>query len=319
MSDQTQEIEEVVEPVQADVEASTDTDVAGEATVAAEVIEAYQPDYTYKVYGEQKELPEFLRPLVKDKEVESYFRTYHQKAEAFDVLKEKHEKAQSEYANQQESFQKELAPVFESIQQMKRAADISDYDSFFKAAGVKSEDVFKWAVEKARYQDLTPEQRQMHDHRIATLRENSQLRYENEQTTAQMQDVLVSQRERELSLTLEDPTVNQIMQEFDSKRGRAGAFREEIVAYANGQWYAKRQDITPRQAVEGVLGLMGRNLDQGVMPHSTTQTNSANPAVVPPRTTKPTLPTMRSGHASPVKRAARSLDELRKIADQIQE
>lgn len=331
MSDQTQE--EVVEetPVEPAAEPTPETPVEaappaeGEAAAAPAEGEAppaeeqpYEPDFSYKVYGEKKELPDFVRPLINSKEAEEYFREHHQKAEAYDILKEKHEAVRGEHTQYQESIQKEIGPILEATQMMKRSAEIGDYEGFFKAAGVKPENIFQWAVEKAQYQEMTPEQRNQYDSRIATLRENSQLKYENEQTTTQMQDIMVQQRERELNLTLDDPAVNQVMQEFDARRGKVGAFRDEVVAYANGQWYAKKQDISPREAVEGVFGLMGRSLTQEPAGMTNTQTNSAT-SVVQPRTPKPTIPSMKSGHASPVKRAPRTLDEMRQLADQMQE
>ena len=329
MSDQTQE--EVVEEETPVVEPAAEPEAPAESTaepaepvaeaappVEGEPVEAapYEPDFSYKVYGEKKELPDFVRPLINSKEAEDYFRTHHQKSEAYDILKEKSDTANTDHVQYQESIQKEIGPILEATQQMKRSADIGDYENFFKAAGVKPESVYQWAVEQAQRQEMTPEQRNHYDSQIATRRENSQLKYENQQTTSQLQDNLVDQRERELSLTLDDPTVNQVMQEFDARKGKVGAFREEVVAYANGQWFAKKQDISPRQAVEGVFGLMGRSLTEAPAGQPIARQNSAT-SVVQPRAAKPTIPSMRSGHASPVKRAVRSLDEMRKYAEQM--
>jgi len=313
VSDQTQE--EVVEEVAIELpEVEVAPEVGSEDAPEVEAaVEEYTPNYSYKAYGEEKSFPKWVTPLIINKDAEEEFRTLFAKSGGFDGLKSKHDKMNEEFSSYQSNVEKDIVPIMQSLQEMKRSADINDFESFFKSAGVNPTKVFQWAVEKARYQEMAPEERQAHDSRMQMARENSQLKYQNQDISSRYEDTLVEQRERELNLVLEDPTINTVMQEFDSRKGKVGSFREEVISYARGKYLTASTDISSREAVEGVLSLMGRSASQQAGHMNAPQQNSASSVVAPRQ--HPVIPNLRGGHTSPIKKAPQSIEELRKLAE----
>ena len=99
---------------------------------------------------------------------------------------------------------------------------------------------------------------------------------------------------------------------FDSKVGRPGAFREEVIK--RGQMYAAQgNDISVEQAVQEVTNLL-----RPVYGEVQTHANPQSPQVVAPNY-KPTLPNVRSSGTSAIKRTPNTLADLHKLRDMAQQ
>jgi len=328
MSDQTQE--EVVEE-KTEVEQTTQTEstpeseasteevsteaAAGEAAPETEKVEeqAFAPNFNYKVYGEEKQFPEWMQPLIVNKEVEDYFRSREEKAGGFDGLKEKHETAKLEHEQVQKDITDHYVPLEEAIGHLRQSVSNKDFDKFFEQAGIKKSQIMEWAVQQAQLTEMEPEQKAAYQNKLDMTRKNTELQNENQVLTSQYEEAQVGQRGRELDLVLEDPTVNQVMQDFDQRKGKIGAFREEVIMHGYGRLQASGQDITARDAVNGLLGIIGVSVG-GEQPSNG---GSSTTSVVRPVQNKPVIPNIEGRSTSPVgRKMPKTLDELRKYADE---
>ena len=129
--------------------------------------EAYSPDFSYKVYGEEKTLPEEIQALIKNKETEDYFRDVFSQRDAVPILKEKQEAARKQYEDLNTLVNDKYEPILKELQAAGKAVQNGDMDKFFEALGVDSNKALQWAVDKARYREMSAEEKQAYDDRIS--------------------------------------------------------------------------------------------------------------------------------------------------------
>ena len=135
------------------------------------------------------------------------------------------------------------------------------------------------------------------------------LEMQNQQLTQNFQTFAVQQRENELTSILSRPDISEVVNSFDQRAGQPGAFRAEVIK--RGQFYAyqSNQDVPPQQLVDELVSLVG--MPQGTQQSAPTQTQ---PQAQAP---KPVLPNVAGKGTSPVKRIAKSTDDLRQLAAQM--
>lgn len=180
-----------------------------------------------------------------------------------------------------------------------------DFDSAFEILGLTEDQIIKYALNKVQYKQMSPEQRAAYDSQLSNTRRMMALEAENQELSQSYQSFAVQQREGEVEMVLSRPDVSSVVQAFDQRVGRPGAFRDEVIK--RGKLYAHQGYDAPAQQVIGEL----INLVGGVpTPQQTIQQGMGQQ----PRQAKPTLPNITGKGTSPVKKIPKSIDDLRKLA-----
>lgn len=271
----------------------------GTATPPAAAAPAYTPNYVFTAYDKEHQFEDWSKPLITSKEVEDSMRSLYSKAYGFDTVKGKLQKTREEYDS-----------LNGSIDILREHVKNRDFDSFFKHVNIPNEWIMEWAVKRAQYQNLSPEDRRAYDEQLELRRQNTELQRQLQYGTQQTNEALTKAKEVELDVALQSPEISQVMRDFDASRGKIGAFREQVIMHAYANELATGRTVSAKEAVDNLLALMGRTL--GTQPMAP-QAANANPNNV----AKPVIPNIKASGGSPVKKQIRSIAELKEYAQQM--
>lgn len=270
----------------------------------------FTPNLSYKVQGKEKKFADWLQGAITDSEKEKAIRELYEKADGLDIVKSGFDRTTKEY----QTLQAEYNDVANTIGVLRSHLQHGDFDAFFSDLKIPKQAIQKWVLEDLQAAELPPEQRQARDARwnavrqSSTLeRENARLQQEIERYRAETEQNQLMQRQRELDSALSDSAVSSVMQEYDQRAGRIGAFRDEVIMYAAARNMATGNDMSVQEAVQGVLNLMGKAAGAGTI--SAGQVQAA-------QTKKPVIPNIQGSGVSPVKKSPKSVDELRTMFEQ---
>lgn len=284
---------------------------------AEEVIEKYTPNLKYKAALQEKEIEEFWHPLLKDEESEKKIKDVLQKLDGFDHVKASREKLESQYQSLNQDYQNQA----EIVNRVETAISRGDLNSVFRQLGVRKEDIFRWTQEQLQVMEMPAEDR-------ARYEELQELREQQNQMQEQMlyqqrayENQVVQARTMQLENVLSRPDVSETAQRWDELQGQPGAFRDLVIQEAQNAYYQTKTDLSAEQATQLVMQKFGKvfALGGGVqemapqMPSALSQT----PSVQAPQA-RPVIPNVRGKGASPIKKAPRSLDDLKRMAKEAQ-
>lgn len=283
--------------------APTDTPPPGDGAPPAPVEPVYQPNFDFKVYDKDYQIPEKFRPLIKDKETEKEIKEIMEKAYGLDHVKPIRDSLRAENATLKERIDatdRGLARVDEYLAK-------GDFDSFLEVFGIAPEKILRYAVE---YAQRTPEQQaalqasRQRDTQISQYDEGyRRLAAENESLATKM-------REFELMQAISQPEISPLAQAYNAAQENPHAFQEFVIRI--GQSYAAQgQDISVQQAVTEAMRYL-----KGLQPAAPAQTASqppVNPNGVVQKPSRETLPNIQGGNVTPVKSKVKSLDDLYKL------
>lgn len=278
--------------------ATADPNAAAAAAIPAS---AYTPNFKYKAALQEKEVEEFWRPLIKDAESEKKVKALFSRADAFDYMSEKkgHFEKQFNDANQY------YGEMQGTVQKFNTAIKGDDLSSAFRIAGISKDQVFKWTQQQLQIMDLPPEQQAMYAREQQAQQQKSVLEEQIAGLQSRFEDQAVQTRTMRLEQSLLRPDVARFAETWDQNAEQPGAFREFVVQEARREWFETKQDIAPEQAIERVMQRFGRLLNVGNAPSTTV------PAAAP-RPAPPVIPNIQGKAASPIKKVAKSMDELKK-------
>lgn len=268
----------------------------------------WEPNYKFKVLKEEKELDEKYRKWINDADSEKSVKEVVSKSMAFDWMKERHQ----ELREQHQGTQAQLEMWHKDIQELQAANQRGDFETIFNTLGIPQEKVLQWVADKLRYNDMSAEQRAVYDARVRAEREAHQFRTENEHLQAQLHQEAIQARSFMLDATLEQTGVKDFVQQFDSRMGKPGAFREAVVNHGKMAYLTRGEDLSPSQAIQEVMGQYKGFLQPAaptVMPQPATPPVAA-PAQ--PQNKPPIIPNVqgKSG-ASPAKQKPKSIQDLK--------
>lgn len=315
MSEETKEVVEsvpatdtapVVEETKAEgieiakVDPSTEAPVVGEAP-------AYVPNLKFKVHEEEKEFDEFLKPAIKDAETEKKIRELYEKAYGLDAIKPKHEELKTKYPEMEQKYN-ELQSTIKEVMTLRD----KDLDSFFEQLGLKEDQIAKWMLQKLEKLNLPPEQRQVYDQYEETRRRNYALEKQIQDIEARTQAQAVQARTLELETVLQRPEVAAIAKSYDSARKQTGAFRELVIREANAEFRTSGRDLTAMEAAKAAMDLLGEA-------YTSKANEVSSPAPVTTEKPLPVLPRVTGKSVSPTNKQPRSIDDLKKLASNMQQ
>lgn len=277
---------------------------------------AYTPNYKFKVYDEEKEIPESFRALVKDTATEKEVRELFEKAHGLDGLKPTHQKVVKERDELTTRFKETEGQLHGTVENLKKIHHYSqnDLDTFFKIYKIPEEKLFQYVSSKLKEAELDPAVAEsLNAGRQAKLdAEYYKDQVESNQRTAQ--ENFRQQHEFNMTSELGKPEVAQFIKDFDARAGQPGAFQRHINDYGNQVYQTQSGRYAPPSETVAYALKYYRSLLQ---PNPSQQPASVtSPAEPPP----PPIPNVGSGRsASPVKPRFKSLEALRKHAQQVKE
>lgn len=271
---------------------------------------AYQPNFNYVAAAQQKEIEEFWRPLIKDKESEERVKEFLTKYDAFDSVKESRNKIQEHY----DSLLSDYEAQAQVVNRVESALDRGDLSSAFRQLGLKDEDIFKWTQQRLQMMELPPEQRAQLEAAEQQRLQQFELEDERSYLEKQYQEQAVQVRTMQLDMVLNRSDVSQAAQAWDKATGEFGAFKNLVISEAQNTFHRTGQDLTPEQAVQQVMQRFGKLLpQQGGAGEVVPQAHTAQSQTPVAPLDKPVIPNINGKGASPIKKVPRSLDDLKKL------
>lgn len=278
----------------------------GSSTEGAIVAPAYVPNFKVKAYDKEYEIPEQFRGLIKDAETEKTVRSIFEKAYAVDEMKPKYQKLRTDY----DTYKKDADPILTGVNNLTQMLNRNDFDNFFKAVGIKKEDLYKYVSNQLSLSEMTPEQQAEHANNVAMKHQNLLLEQQYQRTQEMYENMSVQTRTFELNSVLDRPEVKSVQTAFDEKLGD-GAFRKAAIEHGFNVWKTQGVDLSAEQAVQDFAKQYAPFLQQQPQAPAAQTTMSSNG--------KPVIPNLGSRSASPVKIVPKSIADLKKLAQQAQQ
>lgn len=272
----------------------------------------YTPNLKFKVMDQEKEFAPWVKNYIKDAESEKNFRDLFERAEGLNHVKQDRQTLRSENTE----LKSELGSVKTALTTVGDFLKNDDLDSFFEAFNLSEEQILKYAVKRLQLKDMPPAQQAEYQRQRQQQQEYYALKRQNEELSRGYTETTVQQRSSELDQTLASPQVSAVVQAFDSRMGRQGAFREEVIRRGQYHAYTTNVDVPVEQVVKEVLSLVhhgdpGQQLGTPLVNGGSAVQQAAGQA---PVQKKPVIPNIQGRGTSPVKKIPRSIDDLKKLA-----
>ena len=318
MTEENEVVEEVMEDVVEEtvVELADDPqpgsneveEVVEASAEAEEEVPAYTPDYTYKVNKEVREIPEHYRSLLTDVEQEKQFRDIMERADGIHDVKAHRDRLTKEIDEQ-------YKPSMEILNTANSFLEKNDLESYFEYSGLTDKQIYQYALKRLEMQE-NPEQMAQHNQFRQLQNQNMQLQQQFDSMSQQNSQQAVANRQAELDSHLAGTETHAMVQAYDAQVGKPGAFRAEVIR--RGQYYGQ---VENRDAsVEELVNEVSAPYRGFMQPKP-----QAQPAVTPSGVVtgggnqrgKPTLPKIQGKGGSPVSKGPKSLDDLKKLRNQM--
>ena len=209
-----QEKEQVQDEQVVDESVGTGGDEGVEAGAADEGGEPeYTPDYGYNILDERHEMPERVRPYIKSKEDEQYYRDLFERAHGLDHVKSERQRLREEKEQVSEKLN-QYEPAVQYLQRLEQFKQNGDWTSYFEAQGIPqnvilqhAKQVLDVAQDPEKYQAYQENRNQFWQAQTY------------EQQVQQQQQMLHEQRNREVDMVIQlDPQVSDAARQFDGPR-----------------------------------------------------------------------------------------------------
>lgn len=287
-------------------ETQTASAEAPASTEAAEAAPEWKPNFEFVVKDTKHKFDDLVQPLVKTKEVEEKLRDLYSKAYGLDEVKADRQTVREKLQQAEEKYSR----VETSLKTLGDYVGKGDFRSFFDALQIPREKIIRYAIEELKYAELPPEQRQVIEQEREMKQRIAAMEYENQSLQQQQANFVAQQVHNELRNELSKPEVSQIAQAYDARVGKPGAFEQEVIK--RGAYYeaVHKTTVPVGQAVQEVLMLAGVQAAQ--------QTSASQVVSGQGATKKPVIPNFNgSSGASPTKKVPNSVDDLRKIRENL--
>lgn len=272
----------------------------GKQTTAAPP--AYTPNWKYVAGKEEREIPEMYRPLIKDELTEKQVKDLFQRADGLEWTKQDRANVQEKY----NSLKQEHEGLTKSLRTLSDFVNNGDYDSFFQSLGISNEQILRYALEKAQYSDLSPEQKRAYDEAQEAKRTAYWSQQQATQYQQQLQQIQLQQKTLELNQALSMPEVAQIAQAYDQRKG-PGAFRNKVIQMGQSHWALTQQDIAAEAVVKQLVDELGEFIQLQ-------QSHPATPSIQQAPKQVPVIPTPgSSGGQSPAARSVKTIEDIEKM------
>lgn len=288
--------------------------------MAAPAAPAFSPSFEVKAYGKKYEIPQEFRGLIKDADTQKKVAEVFEKSFAVEHMKTKLERTHQERAQLAQQNEMMVERFVEPLREIATAVRDGNLDLAFHRLGVKDDDIFAYAKKRIELMQLPEHQRaEIEEGRRQRLSQPTTDRGQQRQSQV-FEQQLVDSGLRELEMVLElDPEVQKVSAAYDARYGE-GQFEREVIMRGISH-ESMGQNVRPRdlarQVASQFAGFFTAPSQVPAQAPSQAQTppSQAEQGKVPPKT----LPNLNSNSASPAKKQANSLAELREMAKNMQD
>lgn len=305
----------ITEPVETEITSTTaplEVDTAPEEEIipGEEAVEEYTPNYGFKVLDEEKQFDEFLQGAVTTKEQEDALRDLYTKAHGLDSVKGKFDTLNKELDDKwkpMESQHTELQTGLTNLGNLIKGEEYAgrDYQTFFDTLKIPKQHVLQYAKSILDYQDMEPAQRQQLDNQRMTEQQNAAMVAQNEGYQSQLQEQAIQTRGLQINMEFNKPEINSFTQDFDTRAGKPGSFREQVLNEGAMYFQQNGHEAAPDLLVKAVMDKWQPFVGTG------TPTNPATPQAAP------VIPNVKGTGNSPARKQISSLADLRAIRNKI--
>lgn len=278
----------------------------------------YEPNFMFKVHGQEREFDDWAKGLVKTQEDEAKFRDIMEKVYGIDHIKQDRESLRTQIEQTYTPMQQELTTMNQNIATLEKFVQNGNFDAFFNRLQIPAQQIVDWAAKRVQYEEMTPEQRAEYDRQVQTGEQAVYMGQQNQSLQAQTEQLQYDRRMWELDQHIATPQVMTVAQEYDQRMG-PGAFREAVQKFAQYEYTTSQKDLTVAQATEGFMRMAG------IMAPSQepTQQMPAQPGqqTPPPQAQpqapekKPVIPQKNGSGLSPTANPPKSIADLRKLSE----
>jgi hypothetical protein len=288
--DNQNQVEELLPPGQEE-EQSTEEEYYypenDEESVPEKEEDKWEPNWKVKVMDSEVEIDESLRPAVTKDNYDKVKELY-EKAYGLEHVKTKNQQLSEKVQQNDQVFQ-----ALNSLREQK------EYGRLFQSLKIPDDEVMKYALERAKIQELPEQERQRYTEHEQAVARQQQLEAENKRLQQQMQHSETQARLNTLDQEL--GTMGDLVSQFDSRAGQPGAFKKEVIQRGLIHYYQTGQDLPVKDAVEQTMRIAGLERVQ-TQPQASGQFQQ-----------KPVIPRIRSGHQAPAKKVVGSIADLKNL------
>lgn len=264
---------------------------------------AFTPNYSLEIMQEKKEIPELLRPLMKDEASSKQIREIMEKAYGLDYVKPKLEQARTQLTGVSQELGSYKGQIANAVQLFNRG----DIDGWLKALAVPEERILQWVADKLEYSRLPAEQKAVLD-----ARKQAETRaFTAEQQMAQFQQQheqnLTQQVQTALESCLARPDVDSVAKAYDTRTGKPGSFKAEVNRRGDYIWRTQNKVAPPEQLVQELMQVIG----PVAPPAASTQAPAASVAPPTQRQATPVIPNISGRSTSALPTSVKSIADLR--------
>lgn len=277
-----------------------DSPVAAPATSpmapAAPQAPVYQPNFKYSVRGQEKEIDEMFRALIKDQESEKKIKELFEKAEGLDFVKQDRTTLKSEY----EGFKGQVTPYLQEYHKFTTLRDNGNLGAALQVAGISDEQVFEYALQRLQ---MSENPQLANAYKATTEQALQQFDMEGQLQRYQQMEQQLQAQQFDFNLTQAISAHRDVVSAIESKWGQPGSFKDEVVLYGIAEFNRGNHALSEQQAVEAVL-----NKYKPFLAPATPQ------APVTPHQAPQVIPNVGGSNVSPVKPLVKSMADLRQAA-----
>lgn len=286
-----------------------------QAALEAAAKPAFKANLKFKSWHKEHDVPEIFHGLMTDEKKEKFVHDLLNRAHGADIIRERMQEVKQSRDQAHQAYMQVMEPIRMGQEAYKRG----DMDMVFETLRIDPNKVLQWAYDKVQLSQMPPEQQRLHQERAQAQR----LNWENERKisfmTQQSMEQQADQIDQMIGMVLERPDYSSLAQEFDTRKGKQGAFRDVVALMGDQEYQRTGKLISPLEAAKMAVDFLGLKTGQQAVPQGQPAPQpQAQPAPAPAAQTKVTLPNVGGQKASaPAKAKVKSIDDLRKIHQQM--
>lgn len=273
----------------------------------------YEPNYSYSVKSEQFEFDDWVKPFVKDADTEENIRQLYTKARGLDHVKANLEKTSTElndYRSQSTRLKEEAELARQGYENMTNLAK-EDFAAFAGLVGLDDKTILNYANQRLDYKEKPEWERQQIDRDIELRTRSYESQVQAEMLRKENERLMRQQHEEKFNQALSQPEIKSFAEKFDKRLGK-GSFEQHVKEYGSNEFRLNKRYVEPMISAQQVYAKW-RPLFEDALNEIQEQESKSQATTIPKAPTN--LGEGRAG--SVVRRKIRSLDDLRKISNEL--
>lgn len=269
---------------------------------------AYQPNFKYRVKDKEMEFDEWVRPVIKNKEHEEKLRDLYSRAYGLDDIK-----------ISRDSALKERDRIISTLQ---KANTLIDKGRFFDAAGllgIPEKAIFKAVAEKMRFEDLSEEEKRAYNERREAELRSEQVTESYQDLRRRYEEAVLDTRQTQLQMAVSRPEIAEIARAVNESLASRGLTFEDLVMREGAvEYQISGKDLSVEEAVKRVADHYSHLMSRSFQSSGIQNPTSPQETVIRKNTPK-TIPNLGRGGQAVGGARVRSIEDLKKLAKQMQE